>query len=272
MDRHSAADRSESLHSSSPAVVRRRIRYGQFAENTAGVSAGFLQANLVVLPYQSAFDFLTFCQRNPKPCPLLAVGKPGDPSLPTLGDDIDIRTDVPRYRVFRDGNLVEEVSDIRDIWRDDLVTFAIGCSFSWEEALVDEGVPVRHVEQGRNVSMYRTNVATESAGPFAGDLVVSMRPLRPDHAIRAIQITSRFPLAHGAPVHFGDPEAIGITDLAKPDYGDAVEILDDEVPVFWACGVTPQVAILGAGMDFCVTHMPGCMLVTDVPSVRTAIF
>jgi uncharacterized protein YcsI (UPF0317 family) len=248
------------------------IREGQFAENTAGVSAGFLQANLVVLPYQSAFDFLTFCQRNPKPCPLLAVGKPGDPSLPTLGDDIDIRSDVSRYRVFRDGNLVEEVSDIRDIWRDDLVTFAIGCSFSWEEALVDEGVPVRHVEQGRNVSMYRTNVATESAGPFAGDLVVSMRPLRPDHAIRAIQITSRFPLAHGAPVHFGDPEAIGITDLAKPDYGDAVEIRGDEVPVFWACGVTPQVAILGAGLDFCVTHMPGCMLVTDVPSVRTAIF
>ena len=231
-----------------------------------------MQGNVVILPKALADDFLRYCQLNPKPCPVLAVSQPGDPMLPKLGADIDIRTDVPRYRVWRRGELVDEPTDLRALWRDDLVTFVIGCSFSFEQALLDSGLSLRHVDQNRNVAMYRTNIATESAGPFHGPMVVSMRPLKAKAAIRAIQITSRFPDVHGAPVHLGDPSLIGITDLSKPDYGDAVDVMPDELPVFWACGVTPQAAIAQAKPEFCITHAPGAMLITDLLNHQLASF
>jgi len=194
----------------------------------------------------------------------LAVSEPGQPTLPRLGADIDIRSDVPRYRVWRHGELVDEPTDLHTLWRDDLVTFVIGCSFSFEQALLDAGLQLRHIDQNRNVAMYRTSIATEPAGPFRGPMVVSMRPLKAADAIRAIQITSRFPAVHGAPVHLGDPALIGIADLSQPDYGDAVEVLPDELPMFWACGVTPQAALMQAKPEFCITHAPGAMLITDL--------
>lgn len=246
------------------AGIRQAVRSGRVDGQTAGLAMGNVQGNVVILPVSFADDFLRFCVRNPKPCPLLAVGDPGNPSLPTLGRDIDIRTDLPRYRVWRRGEVVDEPTHIEDIWADDLVTFVIGCSFSFEAALMAEGIALRHIEQGRNVSMYRTNLMTEPAGVFHGPMVVSMRPMRPADAIRAVQITSRLPAVHGAPVHFGDPAQIGIADLAKPDYGDAVDVLPGEVPVFWACGVTPQAALYHARPPFAVTHAPGAMLVTDL--------
>lgn len=246
-----------------PRALRRAIRAGRHRDHTVGLAPGRVQGNLVILPRALADEFLRFCQRNPRPCPVLAVTEPGDPRVPEMGEDIDLRTDVPRYRVWRDGALAQEVDDLRTIWQDDLVGFVLGCSFSFEQALLDDGIPLRHVAQGRNVAMYRTRIPTAPAGRFSGPLVVSMRPMTPAHAIRAIQITSRFPSVHGAPVHFGDPAAIGIDDLARPDYGDPVDVLPGEVPVFWACGVTPQAALLAAKPALCITHAPGCMLVTD---------
>ena len=254
----------EDLKQASPRGVRNAIRSNAFAGDTAGLAAGYLQANLAILPASYATDFLRFCQRNPKPCPLVGVSETGDPYLPTLGEDIDIRTDVPQYKVFEDGVLVDQVNDIRSLWRDDLVTFALGCSFSFEEALLQAGIPVRHIEENKTVPMYRTNIPTASAGPFKGEAVVTMRPLSVTDTIRAVEVTHRFPKAHGTPVHFGDPEAIGITNLAQPDFGDPVAIEDDEIPVFWACGVTPQVAISHAKPTFCITHAPGHMLITDI--------
>jgi len=226
----------------------------------------------VILAKAWADDFLRYCQRNPKPCPLLAVGEPGDASLPALGAGIDIRTDLPRYRVWRDGRLAHECSDVRALWRDDSVAFVIGCSFSFEQALMDEGIRLRHVEQGRNVAMFRSTIPTVPAGPFAGPLVVTMRPLKAADAIRAVQITSRYPAVHGAPVHLGDPRTIGIADLAQPDYGDAVEVRPDELPVFWACGVTPQAALLQAKPPLAITHAPGSMLITDLLNHELASF
>lgn len=246
------------------AAVRRAIRSGRWTGHTSGVGQDHVQGNVVILPEQQANDFLRYCQRNPKPCPVLAVSEPGQAALPTLGQDIDICTDVPRYRVWRDGELAEERTDISDLWRDDLVTFVIGCSFSFEQALMEAGLSLRHVEQGKNVAMYRSNIPTHAAGPFHGPMVVSMRPLRAADAIRAVQVTSRFPQVHGAPVHIGDPSLIGIADLSRPDYGDAVEVRPDELPVFWACGVTPQGALRQARPAFCITHAPGSMLITDL--------
>ena len=253
------------------AQQRRRIRAGGFAGPTSGLAPGNVQANLVVLPRELAHDFLRFAQANPRPCPVLAVSEAGDPRLPTLGADLDIRTDLPRYRVWRDGELVEEPTDISHVWRDDLVGFAIGCSFSFEEALTAEGIEVRHIALDRNVPMYRTNIACVPAGAFAGPMVVSMRPMRPADAIRAVQVTSRFPSVHGAPVHVGLPHLIGIADLAKPDYGDAVPVGADELPVFWACGVTPQAVIAQVRPAFCVTHAPGSMLITDLRNSKLAV-
>jgi uncharacterized protein YcsI (UPF0317 family) len=257
-----------------PAVSKARaaIRQGSFSSHTSGVARDHVQGNLVILPRALAGDFLRYCQRNPKPCPVLSVSEPGDPMLSSLGEDIDIRTDVPRYRVWQRGELVDEPTDIRALWRDDLVTFVIGCSFSFEQALLDAGLSMRHIDQNRNVAMYRTNIQTEAAGPFHGPMVVSMRPLRAAAAIRAIQVTSRFPNVHGGPVHIGDPALIGISDLSKPDYGDAVEVMPDELPVFWACGVTPQAAIAQARPDFCITHAPGAMLITDLLNHQLAAF
>src|SRR5246127_548315 len=239
---------------------RLRIRAGDFSGPTAGLAPGNVQANLVILPNALAHDFLRFARANPKPCPVLAVSEPGDPRLPGLGEDLDVRTDLPRYRVWQRGELVEEPTDVFDVWRDDLVSFALGCSFSFEHALLEDGIELRHITCGSNCPIYRTNIRCAAAGPFSGPLVVSMRPLRARDAIRAVQITSRFPSVHGAPVHIGLPEAIGIRDLAKPDYGDAVPVEGDELPVFWACGVTPQAVIAEVRPDFCITHAPGCML------------
>jgi uncharacterized protein YcsI (UPF0317 family) len=252
-------------------AARRAIRRGEIRGATAGLASGYVQGNLAILPQSLASDFLRFCQLNPKPCPLIASAAPGDWRIPTLGEDLDIRTDVPRYRVWQNGELVAEPHDIRDFWRDDLVSFVIGCSFSFEEALMADGIEMRHIALGRNVSMYRTSIATAEAGPFHGPMVVSMRPMTPRNAIRAVQITTRFPSVHGAPVHLGKPELIGIADLGTPDYGDVVPIREDEIPVFWACGVTPQSVIATVKPEFCITHYPGSMLVTDRRNTELAI-
>lgn len=245
-------------------AVRAACRAGTHAGPTPGLALGFVQANLVILPRDWAFDFLLFCQRNPKPCPLLDVTEPGDPEPGTVAPGADLRTDLPSYRVWRNGELVEEPADIRGHWRDDLVGFLIGCSFTFETALMEVGVPVRHIDQGVNVPMYRTNIPCKPGGRFGGPMVVSMRPLLPAQAILAARICGRYPLAHGAPVHFGDPAAIGIRDVGKPDFGDPVEIRPGETPVFWACGVTPQAAVMHARPPFAITHSPGHMFLTDL--------
>ncbi len=246
------------------AEVRRAIRVGRIKGPTAGLAPRAVQGNVVILPSAHAGAFLRFCQANPKPCPLLAVGEPGDPGLPMLGQGIDVRTDVPRYRIFRDGRLEGESTNISDLWRQDLVSFVLGCSFTFDWALHAAGLEVRHVSLGRNVPMYRTNLPVVRAGPFHGMLVVTMRPFRPADAIRAVQISSRFPSVHGAPVHIGFPHAIGIENLTQPEFGDPPEINEGELPVFWACGVTPQLALLNAKLPLAITHSPGCMLVTDL--------
>jgi uncharacterized protein YcsI (UPF0317 family) len=257
---------------STPSAARAAARSGELLGNTAGVAYGHVQGNVAILPREYASEFERFCQRNPKPCPVLAIGDPGDPHLPTLGADIDIRTDCPRYRVFRNGECVDEPHDVTRWWRDDLIAYILGCSFSFEQALLEAGVPLRHIEQRKNVAMWRTNIPTTPAGRFHGPLVVSMRPFSAANAIRAIQITSRFPTVHGAPVHVGLPEVIGIRDLARPDWGDAVEVKPDELPVFWACGVTPQAVVAAAKVPFCITHYPGSMLVTDLRNAELAVF
>ncbi len=245
-------------------ALRTQIRRGAFKGTTAGLTPGFVQGNVVVLPADWASDFLRYCYLNPKPCPLIAIGNPGDPSIPAMGEDIDIRTDVPEYRIFIDGVEKDVVTNIRNVWRDDLVTFVLGCSFSFEEALVQAGLGVRHLELDTVNPMYTTNIQTRPAGRFSGEMVVTMRPYRVPDAIRAIQITSRFPNVHGAPVHFGNPRDIGIRDLEATEFGgEPVPFRDGEIPVFWACGVTPQVAISYARPPFCITHKPGSMLVTD---------
>jgi uncharacterized protein YcsI (UPF0317 family) len=246
------------------AEARRAIRSGEWTGPTAGVAIAHAQANLVALPREHAFDFLLFCQRNPRPCPLLEVVEAGRVQ-PDCASASDLRTDVPRYRVFREGALAGEVDDATPVWRDDLVSFLIGCSFSFEAPLLAAGLEVRHLAERRNVPMYRTSRATREAGPFRGPLVVSMRPFLPADVPRVIDITARLPRVHGAPVHVGDPAALGIRDLSRPDYGDAVTVRDGETPLFWACGVTPQAALLAAGLPFAITHAPGHMLVTDLP-------
>jgi uncharacterized protein YcsI (UPF0317 family) len=255
------------------AEARRLYRTNAYTGFTHGFAPGFVQGNLAVLPASLAADFLRFCQLNPKPCPLIGMSpRPGDPSIPELGADLDIRTDIPKYRVWRKGELVAEVADIREAWRDDLVAFVLGCSFSFEDALVEDGLELRHQSCGCNVPMFRTNIPCQPSGPFNGPMVVSMRPFKPADAIRAVQITSRFPAVHGAPVHIGLPELIGIRDITRPDYGDAVDIAADELPVFWACGVTPQAVIANIAPEIAITHAPGSMLVTDVRNSRLSAF
>lgn len=251
--------------------ARHVFRSGAFSDVTHGFAPGYVQGNLAILPAALASDFLRFCRLNPKPCPLIGMSpRPGDPSVPELGADLDIRTDLPKYRVWRHGELAGEPLDIRDVWRDDLVAFVLGCSFSFEEALIEDGIELRHQTCGSNVPMYRTSIACAPSGPFRGPMVVSMRPLKPADAIRAVQITSRFPSVHGAPVHLGLPESIGIKDIMQPDYGDAIEVKADELPVFWACGVTPQAVIAAVRPEFCITHAPGSMLITDLKNSRLA--
>ncbi|MDA8455414.1 putative hydro-lyase [Acidovorax sp. GBBC 3334] len=249
---------------SSGREVRAAARAGRLSGHTSGLAREHVQANLAILPRALAADFQRYCELNPRPCPVLAVSEPGACAMPALGDGIDLRIDVPRYAVWCDGVLVESPTDLSGWWQDDLVAFAIGCSFSFEHALLAEGIALRHVQEGRNVAMYRTNVQTARYGAFHGPMVVSMRPLSAADAERAAQITARTPRVHGAPVHMGDPARLGIADLSRPDYGDAVAVHPGEVPVFWACGVTPQAAIAAARLPFCITHAPGCMLVTDL--------
>jgi uncharacterized protein YcsI (UPF0317 family) len=246
-----------------PVALRRACRTGEFDRPTAGHVPGRVQANLMVVPQSDAFDFLLFCQRNPKPCPLIEVMAPGARE-PLCAPGADVATDVPGYRVYRDGELSEERADIAALWRSDFVAFLIGCSFSFESALVQSGVPLRHITRRRNVAMYRTTSTCTPAGRFAGEMVVSMRPIKSRDVARVVEICTRFPQAHGAPVHVGHPHALGIADLMRPDYGDAVEILNDEVPVFWACGVTPQWVAQRSGLALCITHAPGKMFVTDL--------
>jgi uncharacterized protein YcsI (UPF0317 family) len=217
----------------------------------------------MVVPQDAAFDFLLFCQRNPKPCPVVEVVEAGRVE-PACAPGADLRTDLPRYRVYRDGEMVAEVADATPYWRDDLVAFLLGCSFSFEEALLEAGVPLRHVALGRNVAMYRTNRPCASAGRFSGPLVVSMRPVRAEQVPLAVAVTARYERVHGAPVHVGAPERLGIADLARPDWGDPVPVEPGELPVFWACGVTPQAAALASRLPFCITHAPGHMFVTDL--------
>ncbi|QBS36656.1 putative hydro-lyase [Thermaerobacter sp. FW80] len=251
--------------------LREVIRRGQYTGPTPGLAPGYAQANVVILPQKYAFDFLLFCFRNPKPCPLLDVTDVGSPVPRMVAPEADLRTDVPRYRIWENGVLKAEVTDIRDYWRDDLVGFLLGCSFTFEAALLEAGIPVRHIEEGCNVPMFVTNRPCTPAGVFHGPMVVSMRPIPQEQVVRAVQVTSRFPAVHGAPVHIGDPEALGIRDLAKPDFGDPVTIRPGEVPVFWACGVTPQAVAMSAKPEFMITHAPGHMFITDRKDEELAV-
>ncbi|MDA1016568.1 MAG: putative hydro-lyase [Planctomycetota bacterium] len=244
--------------------VRSACRASRWTGQTSGLAPGYAQANLVILPEAQAFDFLMFCRRNPKPCPLLDVTEPGEFTPRSLAPNSDLRTDLPSYRVWRDGELTDEIGDISALWRRDFVSFVIGCSFTFEAALLRANIPVRHIELERNVPMFRTNIECQPAGIFHGPMVVSMRPMTPSNAIRAVQITSRFADVHGAPIHLGLPEQIGVSDLQAPDFGEAVPVHRDELPVFWACGVTPQAVLMAAKPPLVITHTPGCMFVTDV--------
>ena len=247
-----------------PAQARAAIARGQFTGNTSALCPGYAQANLVILPRDWAFEFLLFCQRNPKPCPLLEVLDPGEPLTKVIADHADVRSDLPRYRVWERGRLVDEPLDITSLWRDDLVSFFLGCSFSFDAALQRAGLPVRHLEQGRNVPMYVTNRPNAPAGRLGGPLVVSMRPMTPELVEKARRVSETFPGAHGGPVHHGDAREVGIADLGRPDFGDPVELRPGEEPVFWACGVTPQAALMQAKPEFAITHAPGHMFITDL--------
>ena len=251
--------------------LREMCRVGKWRAPTAGQAPGYVQTNVAILPRDLAFDFLVFCQRNPKPCPLVEVLEAGETEPKLTSPGADIRTDVPLYRIYRHGVMTHEVENILGEWRDDLVTFLLGCSFTFETAMLAAGLPLRHVEQGKNVSMYRTSIPTVPAGVFSGPMVVSVRPIPHDQVVRAVQVTSRFPGVHGAPIHIGDPATIGIGDLAHPDYGDAVDIYEGEVPVFWACGVTPQAAAVQSRPSLMLTHSPGHMFVTDVRDEHLAV-
>ena len=253
-----------------PREVRQQIREGKWRRPTAGLAPGFVQTNLVILPRDLAFDFLLFAQRNPKPCPVIEVTDVGSPEPKLSAPGADLRTDVPKYCIYRNGALEGEVTDLRSVWRDDLVSFLLGCSFTFESALLQAGVPVRHIEENRNVPMFISNIQCAPAGMFRGPLVVTMRPIPARLVSRAVQITGRYPGVHGSPVHVGDPAIIGIRDLAKPDFGDPVTIRPGEVPVFWACGVTPQAVAMQAKPPLMLTHAPGYMFITDLRNEELA--
>lgn len=254
-----------------PSRVRAAIRRGEWQRTTAGLARGFVQANLVVVPRDYAYDFLLFCQRNPKPCPLLDVTDPGSPAPSLLAPEADLRTDIPLYRVYREGRPAGEQTDILDLWTDEMVAFLLGCSFTFEDGLMAAGIPIRHIEEGVTVPMYVTNIPCRPAGIFHGPMVVSMRPIPYSQVARAVQVTSRFPGVHGAPVHIGDPAHIGIKDIGRPDYGDPVTIREGEAPVFWACGVTPQAVALEAKPALMLSHAPGHMFVSDLRTEDVAV-
>lgn len=246
-----------------PDEARARVRSGDHTGPTGSLAPGYAQANLVALPQEHAFDFLKFCVRNPKPCPVLEVTDAGSPEPAVTAPGADLRTDLPRYRVYERGELVEEPSDLLAHWRGDLVSFLLGCSFTFERALLAAGLRIAHLDQGRNVPMYVTNRECVPAVPFSGPMVVSMRPYRPEEVPEAVSVTARYPAMHGAPVHVGDPEALGVSGLGAPKYGDAIELSEGEMPVFWACGVTPQAVAASTRLPFMITHSPGHMFVTD---------
>ncbi|MHC1714467.1 MAG: putative hydro-lyase [Acidaminococcaceae bacterium] len=254
-----------------PSEVRQLIREGKIDFQTSGMCNGFAQANMAVLPKDLAFDFLLFTQRNQKPCPVLDVTEPGSPVPRLIAPNADLRYDIPRYRIYKKGELTDEVTNLDKYWRDDLVAFLLGCSFSFEGPMLDAGLDVRHITDNHNVPMYITNIECVPAGVFHGPMVVSMRPMKPKDAVRAVQVTSRMPFVHGAPIHFGDPEAIGIKDISKPDFGDASLIKPGEVPVFWACGVTPQAVAMAVKPEFMITHAPGHMFISDVPNADLSV-
>ena len=243
--------------------VREKVRTGEYVGPTSGLARGHVQTNLVVLPGDYAFDFLKFCVRNPKPCPVLEVTDAGSPEPAVMASGADLRTDVPKYRVYEEGELVDEPTDIRDYWEGDLVSFLIGCSFTFEEALLAAGLRIAHQDQNRNVPMYVTGQECISSGPFSGPMVVSMRPYRPDEIPAAVSASGRYPTMHGAPVHVGDPDALGVEDLDEPEFGESISVGEDEVPVFWACGVTPQAVAMSARPPVMITHSPGHMFITD---------
>jgi uncharacterized protein YcsI (UPF0317 family) len=255
----------------SASQLRQEIRTGKWPGQTSGAASGYVQANMVMLAKEHAFDFLLFCNRNPKPCPILDVLEPGRFS-PNIAREADVRTDLPRYSIYRNGILESEVSDVTDLFGEDTVTFLLGCSFSFEKALMAAHVPVRNIEEGKNVSMYITNRDCSGAGNFSSKLVVSMRPMTPEQAVRAVQVTTRYYITHGAPVHMGAPEQIGISDLVRPDFGDPVTIRAGEIPVFWACGVTSTLAALSIKSPLVITHSPGHMFVSDLLDEEMAIF
>jgi len=254
----------KNINQLTPKEIRALIRKGKWNRPTAGLALGYAQANLVVLPQKYAFDFLLFCERNPKPCPLLEVLEPGQYRTEFLSSDADIRTDIPRYNIYLKGKLETAVKEIRGFWKTDFVTFLLGCSFSFEEALLRAKIAIRHFEENKNVPMFITDIPCKPAGIFYGPMVVTMRPIPVDKVTQAVQITSRYASVHGAPVHIGDPLQIGIKNLRKPDFGDSVTINKGETPVFWACGVTPQAVVMKAKPDLCITHAPGHMFITDL--------
>jgi uncharacterized protein YcsI (UPF0317 family) len=255
----------------SPSELRARCRAGTYDGPTSGRARGYVQANMVILPEADAAEFRAYCERNPKPCPILDVLPPGDPEPKAIAPGADVRTDLPRYRVLRNGKLVAQPTDVRDVWRDDLVTFLLGCSFIAEDALLKAGLLLPHLAETGFVPMYRTVIETTPAGRFKGPMVVSMRPFSPADADRAAEVTRRYPMAHGGPVHRGDPAAIGIRNLAEPEFGWPVTMAPGHIPVFWACGVTPQEAILNARPALAITHMPGCMFVADITAESTRV-
>jgi uncharacterized protein YcsI (UPF0317 family) len=255
-----------------PKEIRTLIRNGKWDKPTVGLAMGYAQANLVILPQKHAFDFLLFCQRNPKPCPLLEVLEPGKFCTEFLSKDADIRMDIPRYNIYRKGSLERTAKDIRSRWKNDFVTFLLGCSFSFEEALLRSKIPIRHIEENKNVPMFITNVPCKPAGVFHGPMVVTMRPVPPDKVTQAVQITARYASVHGAPIHIGEPSKIGIMNMSKPDFGDAVTVKKGEIPVFWACGVTPQAVVMRAKPELCITHTPGHMFISDVLNEELASY
>jgi uncharacterized protein YcsI (UPF0317 family) len=261
----------KNIGSFSPKKIRALIRKGKWDKPTAGLAMGYAQANLVILPQKYAFDFLLFCQRNPKPCPLLEVLEPGKFQTKFLSLNADIRTDIPLYNIYQKGKLVNIVKEIRNLWKADFVSFLLGCSFSFEEALLRSKIPVRHIEENKNVPMFISSIPCKPAGIFHGPMVVTMRPIPSEKVTQAVQITSRYASVHGTPIHIGDPLMIGIKDLQKPDFGNPVTIKKGETPVFWACGVTPQVVVMGAKPDLCITHAPGHMFISDILNEELAI-
>ena len=260
-----ASSTRDAAHAASTRRARLAIRAGEHTGPTAHLAPGCVQANLVVLPRATASDFVEFAARNPKPCPVVEVVEQGTEAVRTAPGS-DLRTDVPRYRLFVDGVHTDSATDATGWWRDDLVSVLLGCSFSFDAALLRAGLPVRHIEQGCNVPMYIADRQCDPAGNFAGLLVVSMRPMPADMVERARRITEAYPKAHGGPVHVGDPAVLGIANLHSPDFGDPVDIRDGEIPMFWACGVTPQLAIANARPEIAITHEPGHMFITDLPA------